>query len=888
LRLTRNVRLGAVMVVLVLATLALPRPQQAGAAPPDVVADTPAEYGLCGRVFPDPMAYGPAPTAAPFESPWAKGNAVCRATDFISYDAAIRGLEFLEERFPRFVEVLDLTDPQFDEVLNRELGDGQSAGLQSETLEREKANLVMVKVTDDESPIAEEDRAHFVFPLSIHGIERAGVEGGLRAVEDLATWGTFEPNRPIMETITDPGQLPKGTENLPVGEVLERTASYFVLANPDGWRRGDTDAQGGAFMRFNGNGVDLNREWPTVGYTDLSYTPWSEPESRSFGRALQSIKPKWAGGIDLHGQIIDRAFSFTLIGGAQRTYPKNERVMQFVEQAYADASARLSWSKLIKPNDALPGCVESNNLNPEVNPPPCDPRVYGVQYGTIWDSISYTVTGDFGSWIDSPLGLNGDGIDNEMSMSHLGNCGSGKCYIPDAEQLHVDGNKSLVYSMLNFQIQPPSSHFEFQGKAAFLYNPRRLVDPGTPAPTPPAGTRPQATITRVIDHRGGESTFEFQVKGPAQGFYNGGISARVDFSNIRGISQGLHSVHIDRLRANGEWDEIGEGFGTGTGYNPAGQKVDVNYQPAGTYRFRVDGPTPAQVNVEVDFTTAPAWPDPVERPFNVSNMDFFTSLSHYTDPGQLTALPIKDVLDGTARMWRFDTIIAADDAFLPGFEPTSKTKQMLPGGWRQASDRNKMAGRMRTYAQNGGNLVLTDDSLRALEWMRLVPADSVDMTEVYAGNVSFTLDGLNNTYDDPLAANMNPSGSSEGPGIRKQIAEPVPLGYALGDEQEEGDGGEMPEWYVDRTAFEEAGGRVVGIEGPCSGFTGCLPGQPSDDVGRVVLGELPIGEGRIRVLGSFAPWPTTEFSHNYGLSSYAVTFNGYELAKNLFSWKRPG
>jgi len=75
-------------------------------------------------------------------------------------------------------------------------------------------------------------------------------------------------------------------------------------------------------QRYNGNGMDLNRDWPTLGFTYRPYTPWSEPETRAFGKILKSVGPKdasgdpaWAGGIDLHGQLIDRAFSFTLIGG---------------------------------------------------------------------------------------------------------------------------------------------------------------------------------------------------------------------------------------------------------------------------------------------------------------------------------------------------------------------------------------------------------------------------------------------------------------------------------------------------------------------------------------------------------------------------------------------
>ena len=864
--LNRKVRavaaVAAAAIVVAMAPLAT---TSAVAAPPDVVADTPAEYGLCGRVFPDPMAYAPSPQSAPGESPWAKGNAVCRATDFISHDAALRGLNFLEDLFPRFVEVIDLTDPQFDAVLDRELGDGRSAGIADETLVRDRSNLTMVKVTDRESPIAEADREHFVFPLSIHGIERAGIEGGLRAVEDLATWGANEPDKPIMETVTSDEELPEGTRNRPVGEVLEQSVSYFVLANPDGWRRGDKDAGGNsAFMRYNGNGMDMNRDWPTIGWTDLGFTPWSEPETRSFGKVLKSIKSQWSGGIDLHGQIIDRAFSFTLIGGSQRPFDKNQRVMQFVTQAYEDASKRLSWSKLVKPNDGLPGCVESNNLNPEFNPPPCDPRVYGVQYGTIYDSISYTVTGDFGTWIDSPLGLNGDGIDNEMSLSHLANCGTGTCYLAEAEQLHVDGNKSLIYAMLNFRSQEPKSDFDFTGRAAYLLNPRRLKDAGIAAPTAPPGTRPQETIHRVFSRTSGTETHEFEVKGPDQGFYNGGISARVTFNNARSQTRVAPTVALQRQNEEGEWENVGQGAGTDPAYAPSGRKIDHNYPAPGLYRISVSG-SPGQTDVVVDFTQAPAWPDPVQAKVDATNMDFFKDLRPFVDRGQLVRVNVNDVLAGRVDLAQFDTVVAVDDAFLPGYQPTSETKEGLtPTGYTDA-DRDAMAQKMRQFAEGGGNLVLTDDSLRALEWMGVVPAGSVDVDGAYVGHVAFTTDGgTNTTYDDPLAVNMNPDGSSEGPGRRKQIVEPVPLGYNLSNS--------VPQWRVTNEAITAAGGRIVGTE------------QAND---RATLAEIPLGAGRVRVLGSFLPFPTTEFAHNYGLASYAVTFNGYELAKNLLSWERP-
>ena len=99
----------------------------------------------------------------------------------------------------------------------------------------------------------------------------------------------------------------------------------------------------------------MNRDWPTMGFTFRPYTPWSEPETRAFGKVLKQIRPKWDGGIDLHGQLIDRAFSFTLLGAGEHDYAKNQRILQTVKGAWADAEQRLAWSPLIKPNTRAEG-----------------------------------------------------------------------------------------------------------------------------------------------------------------------------------------------------------------------------------------------------------------------------------------------------------------------------------------------------------------------------------------------------------------------------------------------------------------------------------------------------------------------------------------------------
>src|SRR6186713_2210249 len=87
------------------------------------VAIDEATYTAYGRVFPDPHG---CVRGLPTKSPWAKGN-VC-AAQFIQWDEAIGGLGFLEDRFPRFMQLIDLRTQMGDHPGFTDL-DLRSAGL---------------------------------------------------------------------------------------------------------------------------------------------------------------------------------------------------------------------------------------------------------------------------------------------------------------------------------------------------------------------------------------------------------------------------------------------------------------------------------------------------------------------------------------------------------------------------------------------------------------------------------------------------------------------------------------------------------------------------------------------------------------------------------------
>jgi hypothetical protein len=984
------------------------------------VSDTDATYQLCARVFPDPHAYWPSTTQAPARSPFAKGNAACASTDFLSYPQMVSGVEYLESLFPQFVEFYNL---------ERDFGDGSecatstslqdycSAGLPRQgvpTPERERSDLYMIRVTDER--VSDKNKRFFVFPLSIHGIERAGAEAGVRAAEDLAVWafceavqnGQLPAKSPI--DCSREGAIPhpiletKPGASVTAGEALRRSAIYLVFANPDGWRRGDLDNGARFYQRYNGNGVDMNRDWPTIGFTFEPYTPWSEPETRGFGKVLKQIRPQWDGGIDLHGQLIDRAFSFTLLGASERNFAKNQRILQTVKGAWEDAEARFAWSPAIKPNDADPD----------------DPRMYGVQWGTVWDTIDYTVTGALGDWIDSPLGLGADGIDNEMSFSHVSNCGVGSCYLHDFEQLHVDGNKSLVYAMVNFTLQPEDTKFRVPGKVGYVLDSTVRSNPGELVSEPKSRRlQPQEPILDVALTPFNDFTYQFEVLPPSKQRYNGGLEAKATPVNVAGVSgSSLTALVLEQWRPTEEtpqedagcgepgdqWGEVNRYFNQSSIYLQSGQAVHANSPMPGIWRVCITGglatqiaSTGGHVDVDITFSKQKAWEDPGQLPYSVTNMKFFTDLAKNMNKDQLAAVNPDDALAGTANLDAYTSLVVADDPF-PGYsetpatgpaqpgevhEPPARAAATVPCAWptqpvlpptcradyefdvdpgfnnqqlivrltapetiendwdlyvqrqseitgnystmgqstsptgnetvtiltppaghyrarivnwagttpptkleiafsneyagpplepntRTEAELQAWAAALRGYVERGGNLVLTDGALRNLAYMGIVPRAAIGTFSAYAGYIGFTRDGSSDTYNDPLATDVNQPGAAEGDGHRHQTYEPVPIGYAIQNE-DGADFNAAPVWAVDQTAWEAAGGRTVGT----------TTGE------KVTLGELRLGNGTIRIIGPLLPMPTEQYYHPFGLANYALTYTGYQVLQNTLQWTRP-
>ncbi len=139
---------------------------------------------------------------APGSSPFAKGRSA--RIDFIQFSELEKG-SLSEESFPRFVEVYQL-DKDFDcdgrpvakedaackEFSSRGLPNTLPDG-QGTSFSRDRRPLYMVRITDE--TVANKNKKYFVFPLSIHGIERAWRAGPGRR-KTLPRGELARPRRP--------------------------------------------------------------------------------------------------------------------------------------------------------------------------------------------------------------------------------------------------------------------------------------------------------------------------------------------------------------------------------------------------------------------------------------------------------------------------------------------------------------------------------------------------------------------------------------------------------------------------------------------------------------------------------------------------------------------
>jgi hypothetical protein len=403
-----------------------------------------------------PLTSQAAPTCTAPETEGPQTNAVCGGRVVASPLQSVSFLQYGTEYKP----VLDAIERIAPEIM---MVDTLGNVIGNPDLKSKGGNQIYVVRVTDESVTT--PKRQVAISLSVHGIESAGREGGIRYLEDLARWWKTDPER----------LLYSGDEGLPLKQILAETEIWISVVNVDGWAAGDL-GEGGTFQRGNSSGVDLNREFPTIGWTKRSYTPLSEPESIGWD-ALVSSLPRLTTATDIHGELTSKnnAFSDIMYPAGQWNPTRQAQELQFAEHM-----KRTVERKFVEEGVVIQQLFDEV---PEERGP-----MKAAHFATAYDVVGYDDAGFMGDYFVSKGAVE---LDVENFLSHQV---PANVWVPAVEQAHVAAVKgnmesTIVESMITHNVTPEID----LGTVAFVRDPARVRsdDANGFGFTPEAGENPK-------------------------------------------------------------------------------------------------------------------------------------------------------------------------------------------------------------------------------------------------------------------------------------------------------------------------------------------------------------------------------------------------------------
>ncbi len=230
--------------------------------------------------------------------------------------------------------------------------------------------------------------------------------------------------------------------------------------------------------------------------------------------------------------------------------------------------------------------------------------------------------------------------------------------------------------------------------------------------------------------------------------------------------------------------------------------------------------------------------------YSVTNQQWFRDENRYLKP-HFVQLKSGGIGNYAKTLDSVDTLVLADKA-IPR-DPLGRSV-----------DSTRYYANLRAWVQKGGNLVLTDKAIHALEGMGVLPDGSVSDIKVYQPYANIK------DFSNPMVKGLRPNA--------RQLVEAAILGYGIGNSA-------SPMTIVKSDAWDAAGGKTAGTTGDGAGST--------DDGTQVSVGQVELGEGEIRIIGGALPTPTETNDHRFGLRDYAPTVSGLYILENSLKHDSP-
>ena len=795
-----------------------------------------------------------APGANPFWKLGTYGERVfpdpADSVDFVGFAEALAGLDHLESAHP-------------DRLRVERFGSGHGhENLVTGT--QDTGRLWLAELTDGVDAAA--DRETVVFTLSIHGDERAGVEAGLRFVEDVLA-----------------GDRPE------IAALLSTVRLVFVCPNPDGWlvRRQDyedpTDPPD--FRRFNGADRDLNRQQPVAGWilpgrvpgeprgADLTDDAPGEvdddvpaqvaaeaPETLALVRALRSYDIDYL--LDLHGMYgrTEALLAIASGGGTPADRADTELLTRAIESRVEGELGPLAdWTDTFE--RALADTGEQTGSSAECSfDAVCQQPIRLFGSGTGFETIGYTVSGGLDTWAGLPEsagGLGATALTLEVVFSNSFREGMERRFLSDVVTFQVAGYGAVCDAAVRHATDDVDVAVETGGRStAYLATDavtRRatdlphVADSGVPArggqgssPTGPSRLAAGRPATGGVD-----STLAVD----SQRFDAGSLETTVD------VPPATHSLTVEVRTSRAPLDAATLRNGGGTVRRARGPTADG---PPGTQTLTVLDPDPGEwrvdasarggagpVEVRTTRLVADGVPDPMDalgyaqRDYEVSPLAALDALGSAADA------PVEPV----------DTAAVRSGELLANGAPAYDNLLITHA---ETLDQTAIAG-VAAYVEAGGNLVLTDSALALVAdidvaGLEAVGGDDVVREELRAAAYP------DPDPDHPLAAGRRtvPEESSIEP--QEPWTHPS-IGYPRDA---------VPMYSVAAESLDEAGGTVA-----------------SASAGQVRLGTVPTERDRVGVhlLGSLLPPASQDHLHPFGLLDHSLTRLGYLLLCNALGYR---
>ena len=304
-------------------------------------------------------------------------------------------------------------------------------------------DIYVVRLTDES---VSGPKRQVAVSLSVHGPESAGREGGLRYIEDIARWWTEDDRDRLLYA---------GDKGIPLADVMKNTEVYLCVCNVDGWAAGDHPKP--AFSRGNDNGADLNRDYPTLGWTKQDQL--QQPETKAWVALVKSMS-RLTTATDIHGELTSATDSFSDI-----MFPAGQwdPVRQAQELQFAEDMVRTIERKFEEEGVTAETLQEATGDDRVVKP---------ASYATAYDIIGYDDSGFMGDWFVSRGAIE---LDVENFFSHMVPNNAWSQPLEEAHVAAVKGNieATIAESMFVKKATPEVN----LGRVAYVFDPRRITRP---------------------------------------------------------------------------------------------------------------------------------------------------------------------------------------------------------------------------------------------------------------------------------------------------------------------------------------------------------------------------------------------------------------------------